>query len=125
MAWIASLPPSTLDEGHYIAIGRTIRAWGAQDAPATEAWINGLQPSPLRDQALVAYSTYLSRAQLPGGEQWLAQVQDQAYLQQRTTTQTIIYDGATMRIQGGNLNSTGTIMIEAPTRVVRPQRATP
>jgi hypothetical protein len=114
VAWIASLPPSTLDEGHYIAIGRTIRAWGAQDAPATEAWINGLQPSPLRDQALVAYSEYLRRAQLPGGEQWLAQVQDPnlpATTHHLTDDHLQWSDDA---IQGGNLSPTNTFIIEAP-----------
>jgi len=90
--WIASIPPSPAD-GHYIAIGRTMRAWGQQDSAAAEAWLNQLPVSPLRDQALIAYTRYLRGAQSPMVDYWLAQVQDQELVQQQQqrASQVMIY----------------------------------
>ena len=109
--WVASLPPSPQD-GHYIAIGRTMHAWGEQDAPAAETWLNSLDPSPLRDQAIVAYARYLQGIQSPATDQWLAQVQDKTLLQPRNTAQTFILSDGPVRLQrSGNDITIDTLMI--------------
>ena len=81
LEWVASLPPSPTD-GHYAAIGRTVNSLAKRDPTAVETWLTEQKPSPLRDQGLVAYATYLNRqSQAEAAQRWRAQVQDQQLLQ--------------------------------------------
>jgi hypothetical protein len=111
--WVASLPPSPQD-GHYIAIGRTMNAWGEHDAPAAEAWLNNLPPSPLRDQALIAYARYLQGSQSTAADQWLAQVQDQQLLQQQQqrAAQVTLFSTELNQVRRATFSSGGKLLIE-------------
>jgi hypothetical protein len=81
LEWVASLPPSPTD-GRYTAIGRTVNALAQRDSAAVETWLADQKPSPLRDQGLIAYATFLDRqAQAEAAQRWRAQVQDQRLLQ--------------------------------------------
>ena len=105
ISWVASLPPSA-DEGHYTGIGRTVRALAAKDPVAVENWLGKLPASPFRDQAYVAYATFLERATKPEeAQRWRSQVQDQKLLQRGEATGTVNRVIQTLRLNGGSVQT--------------------